>query len=106
MSSYNRLLPTSNNTPERQNKTMLSKLLRQISNFGMDAEQMVIKNTVTTSINEEPGDGSQGGGLMYDAFSKKTIAKLLGYDFKSSADHEVAEAIETVITKDKPGLGK
>lgn len=83
MSSYNRLLPTSNNTPERQNKTMLSKLLRQISNFGMDAEQMVIKNTVTTSINEEPGDGSQGGGLMYDAFSKKTIAKLL--DKKSIA---------------------
>ncbi|HTD40385.1 MAG TPA: hypothetical protein VK671_07190, partial [Mucilaginibacter sp.] len=36
----------------------------------------------------------------------QTIAKLLGYDFKNSADHEVAEAIETVMTKDKPGLGK
>lgn len=83
MSSYNRLLPTSNNTPERQNRSMYSKLLRQISNFGMDSDQMVIKNTVTTSINEEPGDGSQGGGLLYDAFSKKTIAKLL--DKKSIA---------------------
>lgn len=36
----------------------------------------------------------------------QTIAKFLGYDFKNATDHEVAEAIETVMTKDKPGLGK
>ena len=36
----------------------------------------------------------------------QSIAKLLGYDFKSSADHEVADAIETIMIKDKHGLGK
>jgi hypothetical protein len=36
----------------------------------------------------------------------QTIAQLLGYDFKSSADHEVGDAISSVMIKDKPGLGK
>jgi hypothetical protein len=30
----------------------------------------------------------------------------LGLDFKANADHEVADAIESIITKEKTTLGK
>jgi len=36
----------------------------------------------------------------------QTIAQLLGYDFKASADHEVGDAISSVMVKEKTGLGK
>jgi hypothetical protein len=36
----------------------------------------------------------------------QSMAKLLGYDFKANADHEVADAIETMMSKEKRGLSK
>ncbi|MGN6638140.1 MAG: phosphoglyceromutase, partial [Mucilaginibacter sp.] len=36
----------------------------------------------------------------------QTIAKLLGFDFKSEAGHEVANAIGTIVAPEKVALGK
>ncbi|MFB9844803.1 alkaline phosphatase family protein [Mucilaginibacter ginsenosidivorans] len=36
----------------------------------------------------------------------QSIAKLLGFDFKKNADHEVGDAIDAMMAKDKPSLGK
>jgi hypothetical protein len=36
----------------------------------------------------------------------QSMAELLGFDFKAAADHEVANAIKTIMIKDKPALGK
>lgn len=55
-----------------------SKLLRRLSNFGMDEQEMVVKNSQaigafqdTTNLLYEPGTN------MYDLFSKKVISKIL-----------------------------
>jgi hypothetical protein len=36
----------------------------------------------------------------------QSISKLLGLDFKANADHEVADAIGTIMTREKTTLGK
>jgi len=36
----------------------------------------------------------------------QSISKLLGFDFKANADHEVGDAIETIMVKEKSGLSK
>jgi len=36
----------------------------------------------------------------------QSIARLLGFDFKKNADHEVGDAIDAMMAKDKPSLGK
>jgi hypothetical protein len=36
----------------------------------------------------------------------QSIAKLLGFDFKKNADHEVADAIEPMMIREKTSLGK
>jgi hypothetical protein len=55
-----------------------NKLLRKISNFGMDDQEMVVKNSQaigafqdTTNLLYEPGTN------MYDLFTKKIISKIL-----------------------------
>src|SRR6201996_7680688 len=44
--------------------------------------------------------------ITYHKQLAQSISRLLGYDFKSHADHEVADAIETIMVKDKISLGK
>jgi len=55
-----------------------NKLLRRISNFGMDDQEMVVKNSLaigafqdTSNLLYEPGTN------MYDLFTKKIISKIL-----------------------------
>lgn len=36
----------------------------------------------------------------------ETISKLLGFDFKANTDHEVGDAISTIMVKESSGLGK
>ena len=55
-----------------------NKLLRRLSNFGMDDQEMVVKNSQavgafqdTTTLLYEPGTN------MYDLFTKKVISKIL-----------------------------
>jgi len=59
-------------------RSFSNKLLRKISNFGMDDQEMVVKNSQaigafqdTSNLLYEPGTN------MYDLFSKKIISKIL-----------------------------
>ena len=59
-------------------KNFGNKLLRKLSNFGMDDQEMVVKNSQaigafqdTSNLLYEPGTN------MYDLFSKKIISKIL-----------------------------
>jgi len=87
MSSYNRF----NNKPDTlgstvDNKGYFNKMLRNLSNWGMDYENMVIQNTYSVGMHEDPQGGAADGGYgtnMYDIFSKKLISKVL--DRKSIA---------------------
>jgi hypothetical protein len=44
--------------------------------------------------------------ITYHQQLAQSMAELLGFDFKAAADHEVANAIKTIMIKDKPALGK
>ncbi len=59
-------------------KSFSNKLLRRLSNFGMDDQEMVVKNSQaigafqdTSNLLYEPGTN------MYDLFTKKVISKIL-----------------------------
>ena len=59
-------------------KSFSNKLLRRLSNFGMDEQEMVVKNSQaigafqdTSNLLYEPGTN------MYDLFTKKIISKIL-----------------------------
>lgn len=87
MPSYNRY---NNNKPQDDmnstvdNRGFFNKMLRNLSNWGMDYENMVIKNTYSVGMHEDPqGQAGDGGTNMYDIFTKKIISKML--DRKSIA---------------------
>ncbi|HTE01920.1 MAG TPA: alkaline phosphatase family protein [Mucilaginibacter sp.] len=58
------------------------------------------------------GPDTPAGGIIktstttYHKQLAQSIAKLLGFDFKANAGHEVGDAIETMIIKEKSGLSK
>ena len=59
-------------------RSFSNKLLRRLSNFGMDDQEMVVRNSQaigafqdTSNLSYEPGTN------MYDLFSKKIISKVL-----------------------------
>ena len=59
-------------------RSFSNKLLRRLSNFGMDDQEMVVKNSQaigafqdTSNLMYEPGTN------MYDLFTKKVISKIL-----------------------------
>jgi len=90
MSSYNRYNNnTNNNTMDTMgssvdNRGFFNKMLRNLSNWGMDYESMVIQNTYSVGMHEDPqGEGGDYGTNMYDIFSKKIVSKML--DRKSIA---------------------
>jgi hypothetical protein len=58
-----------------ENKGLFNRLLRNLSNFGMQYTDMVIKNTVAVGINEDPY--SQKNNSMYDFFSQRAVANVL-----------------------------
>jgi len=79
MASYNRY---GNNKPQSaletdvENRGFFNKQLRNLSNWGMDYESQIIKNTYSIGVHEEP-DGQDGSTNMYDLFTKKILSKML-----------------------------
>lgn len=76
-SSYN---PTNNTnlqyaTSPVQNRGLFSKVLRTLSSFGMNYEDMIVRNQVGIGINEEPTSLSANN--MYDIFSRRAVSSVL-----------------------------
>jgi len=79
MASYNPLNQQNQNSTyissAVENKGLFNRLLRNLSNFGMKYDDMIIRNTVGVGINEDPY--SQKNNSMYDFFSSKAVASVL-----------------------------
>lgn len=58
-----------------ENKGFFSRILRVVSNYGMNYDDMVIRNQVGISINEDPY--SSKGNPMYSYFSQRAVASVL-----------------------------
>lgn len=58
-----------------ENKGLFSKILRNLSSFGMNYDSMIMRNTVGVGINEDPF--SQGKDSLYSFFSQKAVASVL-----------------------------
>ena len=58
-----------------ENKGLFNRLLRDLSNFGMKYDDMIIRNTIGVGINEDPY--AQKNNSMYDFFSQKAVASVL-----------------------------
>jgi hypothetical protein len=79
MSSYNPL----NNQGQFQynansaveNRGLFSRILRNLSTWGMNYDDMIMRNQVGVGINEDPY--AQQGNSMYDFFSKRAVASIL-----------------------------
>ena len=82
MSSYNRYnnnKPLDNPGGTIDNRGFLSRTLRNLSNWGMDPQQMVVKNSYSVGIHEDPQSVAltqDGGNNFYDIFTKKIISKI------------------------------
>jgi hypothetical protein len=72
-----------------ENKGLFSRILRTLSNYGMNYDDMIIRNQVGIGINEDPY--AARGNSMYDFFSQRAVASVLNrksipYLDKSYAD--------------------
>ena len=79
MASYNRFSNKNSETSiatDVENKGFFNKTLRNLSQWGMDYENMILKNTVSHGLHEDP-DGSESATNQYDLFTKKVISKIL-----------------------------
>lgn len=80
MSSYN---PNNINNSYQQitnNKGFFNKFLRNVSNFGMNYDDMIYRNMVGVSINEDPHTAksyTDGNNIGYDFFSRKAVSNIL-----------------------------
>ena len=77
------------NSTAIENKGLFSRILRTLSNYGMNYDDMIIRNQVGIGINEDPY--SAKGNSMYDFFSQRAVASVLNrksipYLDKSYAD--------------------
>ena len=77
MSSYN---PTSQGqtnlaTAGKENKGLFNRLLRNLSNFGMRYDDMIIRNQVGIGMNEDPM--SMKNNSLYDFMSQKVVSQIL-----------------------------
>lgn len=59
-----------------QNRGFFSKLLRNFSSYGMQYDDMVVKNSVATNINEDPTAVNDPAAGMYDFFSRRATAQM------------------------------
>ena len=79
MPSYNPLNNQNQNqtniSSSVENKGLFNRLLRNLSNFGMQYDDMILRNTVGVGVNEDPY--SQKNNSMYDFFSQKAVASVL-----------------------------
>jgi hypothetical protein len=72
-----------------ENKGLFSRILRSLSNYGMNYDDMIVRNQVGVGINEDPYAAK--GNSMYDFFSQRAVASVLNrksipYLDKSYAD--------------------
>lgn len=58
-----------------ENKGLFSRILRTLSNYGMNYDDMIIRNQIGVGINEDPY--SARGSSMYDFFSSRAVASVL-----------------------------
>jgi hypothetical protein len=58
------------------NKGFFNKNLRLLSNWGMNVDDMILKNTYSIGVHDDPQNNA-GSTNMYDLFTKKTISKIL-----------------------------
>ena len=58
-----------------ENKGLFSRILRNLSNYGMNYDDMIIRNQVGVGINEDPYAAK--GNSMYDFFSQRAVASVL-----------------------------
>jgi len=58
-----------------ENRGLFSRILRTLSNYGMNYDDMIIRNQVGIGINEDPY--SARGNSMYDFFSQRAVASVL-----------------------------
>jgi hypothetical protein len=58
-----------------ENRGLFSRILRNLSNYGMNYDDMIMRNQVGIGINEDPY--SSKGNSMYDFFSQRAVASVL-----------------------------
>ena len=58
-----------------ENKGLFSRILRSLSSYGMNYDDMIIRNQVGVGINEDPY--SAKGDSLYDFFSQRAVASVL-----------------------------
>jgi len=58
-----------------ENRGLFSRILRNLSTWGMNYDDMIMRNQVGVGINEDPY--AQQGNSMYDFFSKRAVAAIL-----------------------------
>ena len=58
-----------------ENRGLFSRILRNLSNYGMNYDDMVIRNQIGIGINEDPY--SSKGNSMYGFFSQRAVASVL-----------------------------
>ena len=54
-----------------ENKGLFSRILRNLSNYGMNYDDMIVRNQVGVGINEDPYAAK--GNSMYDFFSQRAV---------------------------------
>jgi len=79
MASYNPMNQQNQNSTyissAVENKGLFNRLLRNLSNFGLKYDDMIMRNTVGVGINEDPY--SQNNNSMYSFFSQRAVASVL-----------------------------
>lgn len=76
--SYNPLNQTSGSPyigSSIENRGLFSRILRNLSSWGMNYDDQIMRNQVGVGINEDPY--SMQGNSMYDFFSKRAVASVL-----------------------------
>jgi len=58
-----------------ENKGLFSRILRNLSSYGMNFDDMIVRNQVGIGINEDPYAAK--GNSMYDFFSQRAVASVL-----------------------------
>lgn len=58
-----------------ENKGLFSRILRSLSSYGMNYDDMIVRNQVGIGINEDPF--AARGNSMYDFFSQRAVASVL-----------------------------
>jgi hypothetical protein len=58
-----------------ENRGLFSRILRNLSSWGMNYDDMVMRNQVGVGINEDPY--TMQGNSMYDFFSRRAVASVL-----------------------------